>query len=204
MKVVSMSGSLRENVGKKDAKKNRVQGMVPCVLYGGGEQIHFAVPERNFQKIIFTPEVCFVKIDVNGKEYDAILQDVQYHPVTDNILHADFLQLHENKAITMGVPVEVTGISPGVLKGGKLIQKLRKVKMKALPAHMPEKVLVDISSLDVGDAFKVGDIAIDNVSLLDNVNTLIVAVRVTRAVEEAAREAAAGEGDAKDKKPEKK
>lgn len=184
MKTVSMSGSLRENVGKKDARKVRDNGSVPCVLYGGKEQLHFFTDSKNFQQIVFTPEVCFVKIDINGKEYMAILQDIQYHPVTDIVYHADFMEINDDKPIVLNIPVKISGTAPGVLKGGKLVQKFRKLKIKALPKNMPEVIDVNISTLDIAGALKVADFANENYTLLDNKNNTIVTINVTRAVEE--------------------
>lgn len=184
MKVVSMSGSLRENVGKKDARKVRDNGSVPCVLYGGKEQLHFFTDSKNFQQIVFTPEVCFVKININGKEYMAILQDIQYHPVTDIVYHADFMEINDEKPIVLNIPIKISGTAPGVLKGGKLVQKFRKLKIKALPKNMPEVIDVNISTLDIAGALKVADFANENYTLLDNKNNTIVTINVTRAVEE--------------------
>ena len=186
MKVVSLSGSLRENVGKKDAKKIRNKGEVPCVIYGGNEQVHFSTPAKSFQHIVFTPEVCFIKIDIEGKEYNTILQDIQYHPVTDIVYHADFMEYRDDKPIVMHVPVKISGTAPGILKGGRLVQKLRKLKIKALPTHMPEFIEINIGALEIGMSVKVGDVSGENYQLLDNKNNTIVGVTVTRAVEEVA------------------
>jgi len=193
MRTVSMSGSLRENVGKKDAKKLRKQGLVPSVIYGGKEQVHIAVPASDFRHLVFSPDIAFVKIDVDGKEYNAILQDIQYHPVTDNIMHADFLELVDGKPIVMGVPVKTTGVAPGVLAGGKLTIKIRKLKVKALPEHMPEAVTLDISKLQIGGGIQVKDVEVENGSLLDAPNAQVVSVRVTRAAISAAMTAAGDE-----------
>ena len=191
MKVVSMSGSLRGNVGKKDARQIRNNGGVPCVIYGGKEQVHFSTDSKNFLKIVFTPEVCFVKIDVDGKEYNTILQDIQYHPVTDIVYHADFMEFSEDKPIVMNVPIKVSGVAPGILKGGKLVQKFRKLKVKALPANMPENIDVNINNLEIGMSVKVADITSDKYTVLDNKNNMIIGVVVTRVVEEVAPVAAA-------------
>jgi large subunit ribosomal protein L25 len=180
MKVVSMSGSLRESVGKKDAKKQRVEGKVPCVIFGSGQQIHFATESSQFRDIIFTPEVCFVDISIEGKTYRTILQDVQYHPVSDNIYHADFLELMSGKAITMHIPVKLTGNSKGVIKGGKLALKMRKLAVNALPENMPETLTIDITSLDVGQSIKVRDLASEKYHLLDTPNAVVVTVAITR------------------------
>ena len=117
-----MSGSLRENVGKKDAKKHRKEGNVPCVLYGGKEQTHFIVTELGFKKLVFTPDVFIVNLNIDGTEYKSILQDVQYHPVTDRVLHADFLEVVPNKPLIVGLPLTFEGTSPGVIRGGKMIK----------------------------------------------------------------------------------
>ncbi len=186
MRTVSMSGFLRGNVGKKDAKKIRRDGNVPCVVYGGKEQLHFYTDAKNFQKILFTPEVCFVKLNLGEKEYDVILQDIQYHPVTDNIMHADFMELNSDKQIIMNIPVKVSGTAPGVLKGGRIVQKYRKLKIKAIPANMPELIEVSINGLEIGQGVKVSDIPAEKFTMLDNKNNTIVGISVTRAVEEVA------------------
>jgi len=183
MKSVSMSGSLRENVGKKDAKKNRAEGKVPCVLYGGKEEVHFAVNEKDFGPVIFTPYAHLINLTIQGKEYQTILQDVQYHPVTDKILHVDFLEVLPGKPVTVSVPIRIEGTSEGVLRGGKLVKKFRKLQVKALPEHMPEEIKVDITNLDINGIIKVGDLKFDNVTLLDAPNSVVVTVISTRAVE---------------------
>lgn len=186
-----MSGSLRENVGKKDAKALRKQGKVPCVLYGGESQIHFGMDATEFKDLIFSPESAFVELNIDGSTYSAILQDIQYHVVSGNIMHADFLILSEDKEIIMGVPVKTTGDSAGVLKGGVLMIKMRRIKVKSLPANMPETITVDITNLEIGDSFKVGQIDSQNLTLLDSPNAVVVAVRVTRAAVDADAEATA-------------
>ena len=180
MKTVSMSGSPRENVGKKDAKKMRKADLIPSVIYGGKEQHHIAIPLKDFKHLIFSPEIAFVTIDVNGTVYNAILQDIQYHPVTDNILHADFLEIGEGIEIVMGVPIKTTGTAPGILEGGKLQTKIRKVKVKALPENMPEAITLDISALNIGNSIKVKEIELKDASLMDAPNAVVVAVKVTR------------------------
>ncbi|HRY34233.1 MAG TPA: 50S ribosomal protein L25/general stress protein Ctc [Bacteroidales bacterium] len=182
MKTVSMSGSLRENVGKKDAKKLRREGRVPCVLYGGEKQIGFSMPEVDFKHLIFTPEVKLVDLNIDGKQYKASLQDVQYHPVTDHILHVDFLEVTAGKALVIGVPVRITGVSKGVLQGGKLVQKVRKLKVKAFAEHLPDDIPVDITELDIAQAIKVQDVKMEHLQMLDNPASIIVTVAATRAV----------------------
>jgi large subunit ribosomal protein L25 len=184
MKKVSMSGSLRENVGKKDAKKHRKEGNVPCVIYGGKEQVHFSMDERNFTKFLFTPEVYIVDIELNGKTYSTILQDIQYHPVTDKVLHADFMELIEGKPVKLAIPVRLTGSASGVIKGGRLVKKLRKVVVKGLVEDIPDELVVDISKLEIGDTVKIRDLRIDKLELLDIPSEMVVGVRTTRVVVE--------------------
>jgi large subunit ribosomal protein L25 len=184
MKKVSLSGSLRENVGKKDAKKHRKDGNVPCVLYGGKEQTHFIVTELGFKKLIFTPDVFLVNLEIGGKEYQAVLQDVQYHPVTDRVLHADFLEVIPGKPIIVGLPLTFEGTSPGVIRGGKMIKKMQKIRVKGLIEDMPEYIVVDISKLEIGGSIKIKDIELDKLTTLDPPNSVIVRVKTARAVEE--------------------
>lgn len=184
MKTVSLSGSLRENVGKKDAKKHRKLGKVPCVLYGGNEQIHFLAKEKDFKNIIFTPEVAIINLNIDGKEVSAVLQDVQYHPVTDLILHVDFLEILDGKPVTMGVPVKLEGTAPGVMKGGKLRLKIRKMRVNGLVEDLPDQVVIDISKLDIGDSVRVADIKNDKLSFKDHANSIVVGVFTARVVEE--------------------
>ena len=190
-----MSGSPRENVGKKDAKKNRREGRIPCVLYGGKEQVHFTLSEKEFSKIIFTPEVYILKIAINGDEYQAILQDVQYHPVSDAILHADFLEVLAGKPVVIGIPVKLTGNAPGVIKGGRLVKKLRKLLVKGLVNDLPEDIVIDISKLDLNDSIKVKDVKLANLEIMNQPGSEIVGVKTARGagMEEPEEEEAEGE-----------
>ena len=180
MKTVSLSGSLRENVGKKDAKALRKAEMVPCVLYGGDEQVHFATEAKNFKKILFTPECFIINLNVGGKSYNAILQDVQYHPVTDNVLHADFLLVKEDKPITVTLPLSIEGSAPGVMRGGKLKQPIRKLKVSGLAKDLPEVIKIDISKLNILDSIKVRDLNIEGVNMVTPGYQVIVEVRAAR------------------------
>lgn len=185
-----MSGSLRENVGKKDTKALRSEGKVPCVLYGGKEQqIKFSVPDKDFIPLLFTPDTNYVKINIEGKEHNAILQDIQYHPVNDEVLHADFLRIFDDKPIKIAVPVKTTGTAPGVLQGGKLNLKMRKVKLYGLPNDIPQEVVLDISKLNIGQGIKVSEISIPNVEFMEVKSSIIVAVKATRNAKAAATEA---------------
>ena len=197
MKTVSLSGSPRENVGKKDAKKNRREGKVPCVLYGGKEQIHFVVEEKPLKKIVYTPESYIISLNIGGKIHETIIQDAQYHPVTDNFLHVDFLEIAPDKPVTIAVPVKAEGTPAGVLKGGRFISKMRKLKIRALPKDLPDHIHIDISGLDIGDSVKVMDLKMENISFLDPPNSVIVGVRTARTVvEEAVPGAPGAEGAA--------
>lgn len=200
MKTVSLSGSPRESVGKKDAKKHRKAGEIPCVMYGGKEQYHFVVSEMGFHKLLFSPEVYIFNIEVNGTTHPAVIQDVQYHPVSDNILHVDFLEVLPEKPVVISVPVKVEGTAPGVLKGGKLISKTRKLKIKALMKDLPDYIMISIDPLDIGDSIKVKDLKHEGITFLDAPNNVIVGVRTARTVVEEAPGApgAAAEGEKKE------
>ena len=193
MKTVSLSGSLRESVGKKDAKKHRNDGNIPCVIYGGEKQVHFVVSDKAFRKLIFTPNVYTFSIDIAGTTYNTVIQDVQYHPVTDNILHVDFLEIHPEKPVLIGVPVKITGVAPGVLKGGRLDLKTRKLKVKGLVQYLPDHIELSIDELEIGDSIKVKDLQRENITFVDSPNTMIIGVHTARVVVE---EAAVAEGEA--------
>lgn len=184
MKTVSISGSPRANVGKKDAKALRRAGNVPCVLYGGKEQVAFYAQESAFKKLVYTPDVHIVNLDINGVKTDAIMQDIQFNPVTDRIAHIDFLQIVAGKAVTMNVPISCTGTAVGVREGGKLQVKMRTIKAKGLIEKMPEKISLDVSNMKIGDTVRVGDLKYDGISFLESENVTVVAVRVTRNVAE--------------------
>lgn len=180
MKSVSISGSLRENVGKKDAKNQRNQGMIPCVIYGGKEQKIFVVEEKQFQKLLYVPEVLYVNLNINGVETKAIVQDAQFHPITDKLLHVDFLEVIDSKPITINLPFILKGTSPGVLKGGSLQKRVRKLKVRGLLANIPEHITADISTMEINDVIKIGDIQVENLEIVDNANKVIVSVNPTR------------------------
>ena len=188
-----MSGSLRENVGKKDAKALRREDKVPCVMYGKGEQVTFAVPQNEFQRILFNPAPCFVEIDLNGQKRRAMMKDIQFHPVTEIVYHADFYELSDDKPIVMSIPVHTTGTSVGVMKGGKLAYKQKRLNVKALPANMPSEVLLDITKLDIAQRIKVQDIATENYEILNPKSSEVVVVNSTRA---AAMDTTTAEGEA--------
>lgn len=193
MRTVEIIGYKRANLGKSDAKRLREESQVPCVLYGGKEQVHFYAPMILFRELVYTPEAAFVKVNVEGQEYSAILQDVQFHPVSEIILHADFLLLQDDKAIKMDIPVKFTGDAPGLLEGGKLMVKLRKVTIKALPENMPESITLDISGLNLGKSVKVGDIDVKDFEIQNSVRVTIATVDIPRALKAADDEEEEGE-----------
>ncbi len=188
MRTVEIIGYKRANLGKQDAKRLRTEGNVPCVLYGGKEQVHFYAPMILFRDLVYTPEAAFVKLNIEGDEYDAIMQDIQFHPVSEIILHVDFLQLFDDKPIKMNIPVKFFGTSPGVVQGGKLLIKLPYVKVKALPANMPEVINMDISNLELGKSIKVGDIETKNFEVLNSARVTIASVAIPRALKSATAE----------------
>ena len=202
MKRVSISGSPRENVGKKDAKKLRREGKVICVVYGGEEQKHFTIENNDFNKLIFTPEVFVVDIELDGQTYSTILQDVQYHPVSDITLHADFLQLSDDKPITINLPIKLEGTAPGIIKGGVLNKKMRQIPVKGLVSDIPENFVIDISSLEINDSVKVRDIDFGKLTAQVADGLLVVGVKTQRGVldgdDEEEDEEEGAEGEAKE------
>ena len=181
MNTVEVQGALRAELGKPEAKKLRKDGQVPCVLYGTETPIHFSTGTNSFKKLVYTPDAYLVKLDVDGKSYDAILQDSQYHPVSEAIIHADFLLISESKPVVIEIPVETTGSSKGVIAGGRLTVNLRTVKIKALPSNLPDVITVDITSLKIGDSVKIKNLKLaDGVEALNNENSVVVAVKTTR------------------------
>ena len=192
MKVVSLSGSPRTSVGKKDAKAIRDAGKVPCVLYGSGEQTHFSADAVKVSKLVYTPDVYKVDLDIDGKKAQAIIQEIQQNPLTDKITHVDFLELRDDKKVKVSLPVRIKGIAPGVTSGGKLQQVFRKLKLYGLAKDMPEDITLDISALEIGDAIRVKFVEIPGVELLDPANAVVVSVKMARgAKKKAADEAAA-------------
>lgn len=181
MNTVSLSGSLRENVGKKDAKALREKGLVPCVIYGNNiEQVKFSTDARSFKKILYTPETLIIDFEIDGKVYHTILQDIQYHPVTDEVLHADFLDVNEDNPITVMLPVRTTGTCPGVMRGGRLIMNLPKLKVRGYVNDLPDNVIVNVSQLQMNQSIKVKDLNLEKMTVLVSENTIVVDVKAPR------------------------
>ncbi len=182
MKTTELLGYKREELSKSSLKKLRAEAYVPCVLYGGEEPVHFSAPMILFRELVYTPDVYKVKLNIEGTEYDCILQDIQFHPVSDIILHADFLQLFDDKPVKMQIPVKFYGNSPGMQKGGKLISKLKRIKIKALPDNLPDYINVDISKLELGKSVKVKDIQPESYEILVAPSDPIASVEIPRAL----------------------
>jgi large subunit ribosomal protein L25 len=193
MKSISIKGSERESVGKVATKAVRNAGMVPCVIYGGSQPVHFQAEAKAFKSLVYTPNAHTVAIDLGGKTFNAILQDIQFHPVSDAILHIDFFQLSDDKEIIMEVPVKITGTSPGVLLGGVLNLNQRRLKVKALPKNLPDFVEANISELQMGNKLYVTKLATNNFKLMHPDNTVVCQVKISRAAMKAAQEAAKAE-----------
>lgn len=191
MKTVSISGSARQNVGKKDARDLRLQGRIPCVVYGGEEQIMFTAAEKDLIQLFNKPEVCFVDLDIDGKKIKAVPQDSQFHKVTDALLHVDFLELRDDRPIRMAVPLLTTGNAAGVLKGGKLVKRMRRLRLRALPANMPENIMVDVTNLDIAQEVKVKDLCSDKYQIMEDMTAAVVLVKSTRNAQAAAAAAPA-------------
>ena len=186
MKSITINGSQRESVGKKATKALRNAGQVPCVLYGGDKPVHFSAKELAFSKLVYTPNAHTVVIALdNADTFNAVLQDIQFHPVTDRILHIDFYQLFEDKEIALNIPVNLVGSSKGVKNGGVLGRNNRKLRVKALPINLPDFIEIDITALKIGDKVAVGDLPSEKYSFLHSDNTVVCQVRTSRtAVEE--------------------
>ena len=180
MKTAQLSGSLRANVGKKDAAALRNADLVPCVLYGQGEQTHFAVKRNDIEKIVFSPEVYQVELEIEGKKAKGIIRELQQHPTKDTIQHVDFLELSETKPVRVGLPVRLTGSSRGVMAGGKLMQVFRRLTVVGLPQDIPDAITLDITKLKIGKSIRVGSIEIPGVKFLDPANAVVVSVKMAR------------------------
>ncbi|MBT8271140.1 MAG: 50S ribosomal protein L25/general stress protein Ctc [Flavobacteriaceae bacterium] len=182
MKSITINGSQRESVGKKATKALRNAGRIPCVLYGGEEPVHFSAEELAFSKLVYTPNAHTVVIALeSGETYDAVLQDIQFHPVSDKILHIDFYRLYEDKEIAMDIPVHLTGNSVGVRNGGVLRRNNRKLRIKALPANLPDFVEADISDMKIGDKLYVTELENGDFKFLHPDNTVVCQVKTARA-----------------------
>lgn len=202
MKTVVVKGNKREALGKKESKLLRAQGVVPAVLYGMDEPVHFSVPFSDIRKLVYTPNIYLIDLDIDGTIYPSIMQDVQWHPVDESIYHIDFLKISDDKKVKIDVPVTVTGLAEGIKAGGKLKNNLRRLKVKAFANDLPDSIEIDVTKLKIGMSIKVADLTRDNIEFLDEKSNVIVAVQVTRVaksvddIDEEDEEGAEGEGEA--------
>ena len=180
MKKAQLSGSVRSNVGKKDAALTRNAGLVPCVVYGSGEQTHFSVKTIDIERIVYSPDVYQVELDIEGKKVNGVIRELQQHPITGKIQHVDFLQLEVNRPVRVELPVRIVGSAKGVMSGGKLMQAYRRLRVVGLPADLPESITLNVSSLKIGKSIRVGNINIPGVTILDPHASVVVSVRMAR------------------------
>jgi large subunit ribosomal protein L25 len=183
MKTFELKGEIRDGFGKKAAKSFRRQGLIPCVVYGGHdeENLNFVVNQGDVRNLIYTPEVFLVNLDLGGNKMQAILKDAQFHPVKDTVLHLDFLHVFDNVPVVIELPVRLSGLALGVKAGGKLSLDLRKLKVRALAANLPEELVVNVEKLRIGKSIQVGDLKFDGLELLNSKNAVVCRVQVTRA-----------------------
>ena len=198
MKTIEIKGSLRTELGKKSSKKVRKEGNVPCVIYGKEQNVHFHAHENTFKNLIYTPDAHLVNLDLEGKEYKVVLQDVQFHPVSVKITHIDFIEVFDDKPLVVSLPIKVTGDSVGVKAGGKLRIKKRHLKVRGYVNDIPEHLLIDITDVKIHHSVKVGDLTYDKIELIDPKITTVLSVATSRVVtkEEEEAEAAAAAGTA--------
>lgn len=192
MKTLEINGTLRTEVGKKSSKQIRKIGNVPCVLYGKDKNIHFHAHENSFKNLIYTPDAHLVKLNIDGIDHNAVLQDIQFHPVSDKITHIDFMEVVDGKAIVTSLPVSVTGDSIGVKAGGKLRIKKRSLKIRGFATDIPEHLTIDVTNVKIHQSVKVGDLSFDRIELLDPKITTILTVATSRVVQKGEGEESAG------------
>jgi large subunit ribosomal protein L25 len=204
MKTIEIKGSFRTELGKKSSREIRKTGSVPCVIYGKEKNLHFQTPELAFKNLIYTPEAHLVALNIDNKLHKAVVKDVQYHPVSDKILHVDFIEVFDDKPVIINVPIKVTGDSAGVIAGGKLNIKKRNLKVKGLPVNLPEFLLIDITELKIHESFKVGDLSYDKIELLDPKRLMVLTIATSRVAQKEEGEAevvAEGAAEAATEKP---
>ena len=190
MKTFDLEGQLRQEVGKKSAKIARVADNVPCVLYGNNGNVHFTVTQSAVRKLIYTPEVFIVNLTVEGKDRKAIVKELQFHPVKDTLMHIDFLEITDKKAVAIDIPVKLEGLAAGVKAGGKLSLQLRKLRVKGIYTDFPESITLDVTKLVLGKSIQVGEIQLDKLEILSPKNAVVCQVKLTRAARAADEEEA--------------
>jgi len=191
MKTIEIKGTFRTELGKKGSKEIRKAGSVPCVIYGKEKNIHFHAPELSFKNLVYTPDAHLVKLIIEDKEYQVVLKDMQFHPVKDNILHADFIEIHDNKPVIINIPIKISGDSVGVIAGGKLSIKRRTLKVKGLAKNLPEALPIDITNLKIHEGVKVGELSYDKIELLDPKKSMVLTIATSRVAQKSDEEVAA-------------
>ncbi len=190
MKTYEITGVKRESIGKKDAKALRKAERVPCVLYGGKENVHFSTSAKELKGAIYTPDVYIMNLDIDGKKIVAVIQDIQFHPVSDEVTHIDFLEVKDGEKVKVEVPVKLEGFAKGVQKGGKLHLAMRRLKVSGLVDNLPDDLTIKVDDLDLGKSIKIGELDFENLEILHAKNAVVATVRLTRAARAAAVEAA--------------
>ena len=180
MEKFQLSGELRADLGKKATKETRANGLIPCVLYGGSDVKHFTVKEGDVRKLIYSPNVYVVELTIAGKTVTAILKDLQVHPVKDNILHIDFLEISTEKPVVIEIPIKLEGLAEGVKLGGKLSQQMRKLRVKGIYTNFPDRLIVNVENLGIGKSIQVGELSYENLELLNNPINVVATVKATR------------------------
>ena len=186
MKTFELKGAVRTDLGKKATKAERVVDKVPCVLYGGVENTHFTTTVSDIRKMIYSPEVFVVNLDIDGKKTKAIMKALQFHPVSDKVLHIDFLEISEDKPVVVELPVKLEGLAEGVKAGGKLALEMRKLKVKGLYTQIPENIVIDVTELGLGKSIQVAKVSAANLEILNAKNAVVAQVKLTRAARGAA------------------
>ena len=195
MKSVSINGIARVDLGKKFAKQLRKEENVPCVIYGGSEEpVHFYAHSNEFRKIVYTPNVYLINVIIGDNTFQVTMGDIQFHPVTDKILHIDFLRVFEGKEVRINIPITLNGNSKGVRNGGRLSLNMRRILIESMPKYLPETIEIDITELRIGDSIRVSDLSRDDITFLNNPEDVIVAVKTARAVVEEEVEEEVAEG----------
>ena len=190
MKTFELKGVLRTDLGKKASKADRVSETVPCVLYGGGENVHFTATVSDLRKLVYSPDVFVVNLDIEGKKSKAVMKALQFHPVSDKVLHLDFLEVSDDKPVIIEIPVKLEGLAAGVKEGGKLALEMRKLKVKGIYTQIPQHITIDVSALGLGKSIQVANVAVQNLEILNAKNAVVAQVKLTRAARGAAAAAA--------------
>jgi large subunit ribosomal protein L25 len=188
MKTIEINGSFRKELGKKSSRELRKANNVPCVIYGGKENIHFYTHENNFKNIVYTPDAHLVNLNLEGKTYTLVLKEIQFHPVNDKIIHADFTEVAVNKPVIIGIPIKVSGDSVGIKAGGKLRIRRRSLLVKGFANDIPEFLPIDITEVKIHQSIKVGDLSFDKIELLDPKKSMVLAVATSRVAQKTPEE----------------